>query len=284
MENTSDKTSNLLIKKAAGHEEIFSTDKLKQSLLNAGASIETVLHIVSDIEKWISPGVSSKQIYTRAFSFLRREKKTSTIRYKLKQAILELGPTGYPFEILIGQLFEQKGFATEVGVVVNGRCITHEMDVIATKNNSQYLVECKYHKDQGKNVSIQVPLYVRSRVNDIIDTRKELPEYRDFSFTGWVITNTSFSNDSIHYSKCSNLQLLAWSYPFGNGLKDMIEKLKIYPITILSNLNKNEKQYLLEKGIVSCPQLLKNQDELKYFEFNYKKLMTLIKELEEVCS
>jgi hypothetical protein len=215
---------------------------------------------------------------------LRKEKTTSSLRYSLKKAILELGPTGYPFEILIGQLFQHKGFATEVGIVVDGKCVTHEMDVIATHDTVQHLVEWKYHLDQGKQVSVQVPLYVRSRVNDIIDKRQVMPEYKNLSFTGWVITNTRFSLDSIQFGICSGLNLLAWNYPVGNGLQENIEKYKIYPITVLKNLSVKEKQILLKEGIVTCAQLLENQNSLLHLELSKTKYTTLMKELKEICS
>jgi hypothetical protein len=256
----------ILVKKASGEEEPFATEKLERSLLNAGAKADIIQKIVGDIECWIQPGVTTKKIYTRAFSLLRQDKTTSSLRYRLKQAILELGPTGYPFEILIGKLFQQTGFGAEVGVVVEGKCITHEMDVIATKSSIQHLAECKYHKDQGKQVSIQVPLYVRSRVDDIISKRQKMREYQDFSFTGWVITNTRFSSDSIQYSKCSGLKLLGWNYPPGEGLKEKIEKYKLYPITLLRNLTNKEKQHLLKEDIVICTQLFAHPQALSVLD------------------
>lgn len=283
MENTRSKNNkNILIRKASGDEELFSTDKLKRSLTNAGADSETISEIAIDIENWIYAGVSTKEIYHRAFSILRSKKTTSALRYKLKQAIFELGPTGYPFENLMGEVFKRQGFSTEVGVVVDGLCVTHEMDVIATKGKKQHLVECKYHKDQGKQVSVQVPLYVRSRVNDIIDKRQQLPEYNTFAFTGWVVTNTRFSLDSIEYGKCCGLQLMAWDYPNGNGLKDVLENLKIYPITILHNLTTEEKQKLMENGIVTCSQISDNKPLLKSLGFTSKKHAVLLNEFEEI--
>jgi len=273
----------ILIKKASGDEEPFSSEKLERSLLNAGAKNETVLKIVADIKAWIQPGTSTKKIYSRAFSILGREKTNSSLRYRLKQAILELGPTGYPFEILIGKLFQHMGFSTEVGIVVDGKCVTHEMDVVATHNLVQHLVECKYHVDQGKQVSVQVPLYVRSRVNDIVDKRQGMLEYQNFSFKGWVITNTRFSPDSIKFGVCSGLNLLAWNYPEGSGLKENIEKFKIYPITVLRNLTTKEKQYLLNQGIVTCSQLLQNSDSLISLELTKTKHNILMKELNDIC-
>jgi hypothetical protein len=284
MDNSDTKNKEaILIKKASGEEEPFSVNKLERSLLNAGAKRDTVLQILKDIERWIYPGVTTKKIYARAFSILRLEKTTSSLRYRLKQAILELGPTGYPFEILIGKLFQHMGFTTEVGVVIEGNCVSHEMDVIATHDMSQHLAECKYHKDQGKQVSVQVPLYVRSRVNDIITKRQSMQKYRDFAFTGWVVTNTRFSSDSIQYGKCSRLKLLAWDYPAGNGLKENIEKYKLYPITVLRNLMVKEKQSLLDQGIVTCSQLLENPDPLKSLELSKTKYNLLMKELHDIC-
>lgn len=274
----------ILIKKASGDEEPFSSDKLERSLQNAGAKRETIKKIVRDIESWISPGITTRKIYARAFSILRHEKTNSPLRYRLKKAILELGPTGYPFEILSGELFQRMGFNTEVGVVVEGKCVSHEMDVIATNQSTQQLVECKYHKDQGKHVSVQVPLYVRSRVNDIIDKRNVLPEYTNFSFTGWVITNTRFSSDSIQYGICSGLKLLGWDFPKGNGLKENLEKYKIYPITVLRNLTTGHKQTLLNQGIVTCSQLLEHADVMMALGLSTSKHNNLKKELNDICA
>jgi len=273
----------ILIKKASGHEEAFSSDKLERSLLNAGAKKETILKIVADIEKWIYNGITTRKIYSRAFSLLRHEKTTSSLRYRLKQAILELGPTGYPFEKLIGKLFQQKGFNTEVGIIVEGNCVTHEMDVIATNDKVQHLVECKYHKDQGKQVSVQVPLYVRSRVDDIISKRQGMSEYQGFSFSGWVITNTRFSEDSMQFGVCSGLNLMAWDYPAGNGLKENIEKFNLYPVTILKKLTIKQKQYLLNQGIVTCSQLLESSELVSSLELSKNKFNVLMKELNDIC-
>lgn len=276
------KPNNITIRKASGDEELFYVDKLKKSLHNAGASDATVDYIADEISNWIFPGVSTKQIYQRAFSLLRKEQSVASVRYKLKKAIFELGPSGYPFEDLIGQIFERQGYETQVGIVVDGHCVTHEMDVIATKDGTQHLVECKYHKDQGKQVSVQVPLYVRSRVNDIIKKRETLPEFKGLAYEGWVVTNTRFSTDSIQYGKCSGLNLLAWDYPYGNSLKELIERLKIYPVTILHSLTLKEKQFLLEKDIVTCKQLFKQKEILATMELTNSKYKLILKELTDL--
>ena len=272
----------ILIRKASGEEQPFSKEKLERSLLNAGAESDYIRKIVDDIEKWIYPGVTTKKIYSRAFSLLRRERTASSSRYRLKQAIFELGPTGYPFEVLIGELFRAKGFSCETGIIVNGRCVTHEMDVIATADGIQHLIECKFHKDQGKQVSVQVPLYVRSRVDDIVDHRSTLDEYKGYKFKAWVVTNTYFSADSIHYGLCRGLKLLAWDFPRTEGLKSMLDRYKIYPVTILHRLTVKEKQHLLDMGMVTCRQLFDNLSVLEELGLSRPKNDAIKKELGEI--
>jgi len=275
---------NILVRKASGNEEQFETYKLERSLRNAGADDNLVQDIVKNIAEWITSGLTTKKIYSRAFSLLRKTETGVAVRYKLKQAIMELGPSGYPFEDYIGYLFEKQGYEVKVGQVIEGHCVTHEMDVIATDKKIQHLVECKYSSDQGKQISVQVPLYVRSRVDDIIKKRKESPDYADFSFSGWVVTNTRFSADSLKYGKCSGLYMLAWDYPHGNGLKDLIERLQIYPITILIQLTNKEKQQLINKGVVVCNQIFKKPEILDSMQLTNAKYNALLKEINEICS
>jgi Holliday junction resolvase len=281
---TSKSSRKILVKKASGETEPFVSKKLEQSLRNAGANNKVVKEIVSDIESWIFDGVTTKKIYSRAFSLLCRRKTKAALRYKLKQAILQLGPTGYPFEHFIGQIFERQGYRVTVGQIVQGNCISHEMDVIATKDKTQLLIECKFSRDQGKQVSIQVPLYVQSRVTDIIKKQKQMKKFIDISFSGWVVTNTRFSKESMDYGKCIGLHLVGWDYPRGKGLKDILEKIKMYPTTLLNNLNKKEKKYLADTGFVTCSQLLRNQEVLDKLNLKKHKKKSLMKELEDICA
>ena len=274
----------VLVRKASGEEEPFDPGKLKWSLIRAGADEELAYEIVANVKNWIYPGISTKKIYFRAISVLRRRKTFSAMRYKLKQAMLELGPTGYPFENFIGKIFKNDGYNIEVGKIIDGHCVSHEMDVIATNGTEQILVECKYSSSQGKQVSVQVPLYVRSRIDDIIRKRKELPEYNGMKFQGFIVTNTRFSLDSVEYGKCAGISLLGWDYPEGNGLKEIIEREKIYPVTILSNLTKKEKVILMEQGIVTCSQLKEDIHLIDQLQLSKRKYNALKKELNEIYS
>lgn len=280
---TTKSTMAIQVRKASGDLEPFELNKLESSLHNAGADRAIINKVLQGMESWIYDGVSTKQLYSKAFNLLRKLQRPSATRYKLKKAIYDLGPSGYPFEAFMGQLFERLGYTSETGIIVEGQCLNHEMDVIATNDKEQLIMECKFHKDQGHHVGIQVPLYVHSRVNDIIDYRKKQIQYSGLKFSIWVVTNTRFSTDAIQYSRCKNIHLLAWDFPRGKGIKELVEQTHIFPITILSHLLKKDQILLLEKGIVVCHQLNKQLDILNELDLSNSKKKALIEELDEIC-
>lgn len=279
---TKDNT-NIIITKASGDKEYFDKEKLINSLKNAGASQKQINHVISDVDSWIYSGVTTKKIYSKAFSILNKEKTIASLKYKLKKAIFDLGPSGYPFEYLIARVFEKQGYKVEVGQNIRGLCVSHEVDVIATKGSEQNIIECKFGQSQGKHISVQTPLYVRSRVDDIIKKRLEQEEYKNFHFKGWVVTNTRFSSDSIEYANCAGLNLLAWDYPQERGLKELIEMENIFPITILNHINKSQIVHLMDMGVVTCAQLLENKEAIASLSLKRNTELKLIKELKAIC-
>lgn len=283
MDNNSN-SKQVMVVKASGEKQAFSSDKLAASLERAGADSEIIEQIVSDILSWISDDISTQKIYDRAFSLLRSQKYSTASRYKLKNAIMELGDTGFPFEHLISRVMETQGYETQTGIVVQGRCVTHEVDVIATRNKQQVLVECKYARDAGKPVNVKVPLYIRSRVEDIVLQREKLPEFKDFYFTGAIATNTRFTSDAIAYGECVGLKLLAWDYPKGNSLKEIIDREKIYPITVLHALSDENKTKLMNKGIVICRQLTANSEALKALQLSQNNIKKILDEINTLTS
>jgi len=272
------------IVKSTGLKEVFDKTKLENSLKNSGADIETITKIINEVMPWIYEGLTTNELYKKAYSLLKKNKRGNAARYSLKSAIMELGPSGFPFEQFIGQLLKLQGFEVEVGQIIQGQCIQHEVDVVATSSNKQFLIECKYYNTPGKFASVQVPLYVHSRMNDIIKKRSALPEYKDLYFYGWIVTNTRFTSDAEDYGKCSGMHLLSWDYPKGHSLKDMIEKNNFFPITVLTSLDKLFKNELIKNGIVVCNQIKNNPTILNNFGINDSKIKNIMSEINEIFS
>jgi Holliday junction resolvase-like predicted endonuclease len=276
--------STTLVKKASGEKEPFSLEKLENSLLRTGADREAVNLIADKISNWLHDGVSTKKIYRKAFKLLKKHRNGVAARYQLRKAIMELGPTGYPFEHFVGQVIRQLGYEVKVGQILQGHCVTHEVDVVATNDDIQIFVECKFYNSQSKHASVQVPLYIHSRVEDIIKTRKLMPEYSNFSFQGWVVTNTRFTTDATDYGKCAGLNMISWDYPAGRGLKDIIEKEGLFPVTTFTTLNKLQKQILLDEGIVLCRQICQSPGIIEKIEVSPQKREKILKEVRNLCT
>jgi len=214
---------------------------------------------------------------------LRTKKNAIASRYKLKHAIMELGPSGYPFEKYAAAILDAQGFKTETGVQVIGHCVSHEVDVVATNSHKQYMVECKYHNTQGRVNDVKVPLYIRSRFVDINTEHKNKNGHKAIFQECWIFTNTRFSVDAIAYASCMGIKLVGWDYPNGAGLKDIINHSHLFPVTALMSMNRYEKSSLLEQGIVLCKDILDNPGLLTGAGIDPAKHNRILKDCSDLC-
>jgi len=268
--------------KSSGQKMKFSLDKLRNSLKHSGANHELVEEIVSKVYDELFEGITSNEIYNRAYSLLKKNKSVFASKYKLKKAIYELGPTGFPFERFIAAILQFSGYEVDVDIILNGACVTHEIDVIAEKNGSATLIECKFHNEEGRNCNVKIPLYIHSRYNDVkaywITNKNNKPLNK-----GWVVTNTRFTEDALTYGKCADLYLLSWDFPKDDGLKDRIDRLGLYPITVSSLLSKREKQFLLSRNVVLCRQLIKDKFYLDHLGISTERKSKILDEISQLC-
>ncbi len=271
------------IKKYSGDLVDFDLEKLKNSLKRTKASEDLIQKIVFAVQNKLYDGISTKEIYQMAYKMLnKRISKSSASRYKLKKAILELGPTGFPFEKFIAAILREDSFRTEIGVFVKGYCVTHEVDVVAKNERKHLMVECKYHNQQGRVNDVKIPLYIQSRFLDI-DKQCKIREGDNFKFhQGWIVTNTRFSTEAIKYGECAGLKLMSWDYPENNSLSDRINKHGLFPITSLVTLSKKDKERLLEKEFVLCKDICDNPAILTEAGIDRKKHKKILENAHEL--
>jgi len=272
------------IQKYNGDYEVFSFQKLEDSLLKTGASTHKIERIIAELKPQLYDGIKSKEVYKKAYKLLKKANKIYASKYSLKRAIFDLGPTGYPFEKLIGALLREKGFQTQVGVILPGACVTHEIDVFATKENVSYAIECKFHSSSNTISNVKVPLYINSRFLDIQQEWNKNPENKSFLKQGWLITNTRFSEDAIKYGKCIGLTLMSWDYPKNKGIKDHISHYGLYPITALTLLTKREKKILIDNNIILTKEIIENKQQLENLGFSENKVTKITEQALQLCS
>ena len=275
---------NINIIKASGEKAPFEIEKVIRSLERAGADKLLIKEIVQDIDKEVHDGMTTKKIYQMAFNLLKRKSRISASKYKLKKALMELGPSGYPFEKFVGKVFDHEGFDTKVGVIVQGNCVQHEVDVIAQKDNKHYMIECKYHSDQGRFCNVKIPLYIQSRFLDVKEKWEKQKGHETVFHQGWVFTNTRFTTDAIQYGKCVGLMLLSWDYPYDNSLKQRIDKAGLHPLTALTTLTKAEKRKLLDKDIVLCKEVYENSYLLEEIGIDKLRQKKILDDSLELCN
>ncbi len=246
---------NILVTKNSGEQVSFDENKLRTSLKRAGADQRSIDIVVAELEVYLQSGMSTHKVYKKAYSILSKLSYASAGRYRLKKAIMELGPTGYPFEKFVGAIIKHQGFSAKTGVIVEGKCVQHEVDVVAENNETIIVVECKYHRDGNRKSDVKVPLYIRSRFNDIYDKWKKDGIIGNRNFEAWVVTNTRFTGDAEKFGDCSGLKMVSWDYPNHNSLRNMVDRAGLHPLTSLKSLTKKEKQRILEIGIVLCREI-----------------------------
>lgn len=263
------------VKKASGDLEPFSEEKVISSLLRAGADTVLSQQIVAHVKKELYDGIPTRKIYSHIFELLKKEKSPSLGRYNLKKNIMDLGPTGYPFEKFVAALLQHSGYQVETGVEVRGHCVTHEIDVIARKDDQRIMVECKFHNQPGTRSDVKVALYVKARFDDLTEIFNQ----------AWLVTNTKLTSDAVQYGECAGMRLIGWSYPPSGALQDLIEQSGLHPITCLTSLTKNQKQTLLSSDIVLCRDITTDKkDILSSLALSDEQKTRLFAEIGAVCN
>jgi hypothetical protein len=270
----------IFVQKSSGVVEPFNALKLRGSLARSGASEQTIDAIVARIEDDMVDGVKTSAIYSRAFSLLKQLSRTVASRYSIRRAVMELGPNGFPFEQFIAEILKVKGYETATDQIVLGKCVDHEMDVVAWKEKELIMVEAKFHNQTGFKSDIKTALYIKARFEDLTETEFEYGGKHRKMTEGWLVTNTKFTEHAIRYGECNNLKLIGWNYPKGGNLEDLINETHLHPLTCLTSLSTKDKQTLLKNGFVLCRDIENKTDALKSFGIDSRKIPVIFEEIQ----
>jgi len=265
-----------------GEKELFSFQKVYRSARAVGAGKKLAQKIAQDIKREVYPGIRTSEIYSQVKRLLQREVPRAALRFNLKNSIRKLGPTGFPFEKFIGEVFRKHGFEIRINQHLPGHCLkSYEIDFLAQKGNLIYVGECKYRNFPGEKIHTKDALANYARFADILNGAYfKTKRYRNFKIKTIMVTNAKFTSKSIDYSRCMGVELLGWKYPRNKGLEHLIEKQKLYPITILPSLNSYLKDIFVAKRMMLVQDVLKIDPQrfAKKFSLPVKRFHLLIKE------
>jgi ATP cone domain len=244
------------ITKSDGARQLFQEEKLRNSLHRIGASDQAVEEILGEIEKTMTDGMSTAQIYSHAFSLLRKHSHPVAVKYSIRRALIELGPDGFPFEKFVSRVFRAWGYETMTDQTVLGTCISHEIDVVAWNREKLVMVEAKFHHEIALRSDSKVALYINARREDITGTYFDYGGIKRKIDEFWLVTNTKFTDQAITYGECNGLKMLGWNYPATGNLHDIIEQYRLHPVTCITTLTHQQKKELIGRDILTCSDLI----------------------------
>src|SRR3989344_4718714 len=195
-------TATPMIRKVDGTLERFEPEKLRHSLRRSGASEDVIKNIVAHLEPELRDGMSTNDIYHHARLLLKQTHKTAAVKYSLRRALFNLGPTGFPFEDFLGALFQSQGYQTQTGIMLKGRCVEHEVDLLAYKKDHCFIAEAKFHAQPGMKSDLQVALYCQARFEDLKGMRFSQKQSCGV-IDSYIITNTKFTAVATQYATCA---------------------------------------------------------------------------------
>lgn len=264
-----------------GKEEAFSDEKVINSIKHAGIPHAMQQQVLEHIKQKLFEGITTSEIHNHIREYLHTSTQPSlVVKYDLKQAIMSLGPTGYPFEDYVAKLLQFQGYETQTRTVLRGKCVSHEIDVIALQQvqgkPKKTMIEAKFHNGLGTVTDVHVSMYTQARFQD-------LREQHHFD-NCMLITNTKVTSDAIAYGECMGMEVIGWNYPEKNALRDWIENMSLYPVTALTALTNSQKAQLLQNDVVLCQDICKNHKVLDKLELTDAQKKEIIDEASFACS
>ncbi|MCL5010761.1 MAG: hypothetical protein M1127_00925 [Patescibacteria group bacterium] len=221
-----------------GEQEPFSFKKVSRSAQRAGANRQLAQKIAAEIEKRVYPGAATSVIFNEVRKLLRGENPAASLRFNLKQAMKDLGPTGFPFEKYVAAVLGRLGYQVKINQFISGAWLkNYEIDFIAKKGDVLKIGECKYRREAGGSVDQEIALANFAR---FLDIQNNLPAKRKnpLQLRSFLITNAKFTSRAAKYCRAAGVELLGWNYPKNRGLEYLIEENGLYPITILPSLKR----------------------------------------------
>lgn len=245
--------------KASGEREPFNSQKVFKACLRVGASPALAKSIIDQIEGVLYDGISTREIYHEVRRLLEASGVEVAARYRLREALMRLGPAGFPFETYIGEVLEEYGYETKLRTIVEGFCVKHELDVIAVEKAGSelktHMIECKYHNAPGIITGVKEVMYTYARFLDLKE-RWEHGKCGRFD-QAWLVCNTKSSLDAQAFARCRGVRLLCWRYPEGEGLESLIDRKALYPVTVLPSLKSEYLEEFSRNKIVLVKDLAK---------------------------
>jgi hypothetical protein len=158
----------------------------------------------------------TKEIFELIWKYLGKHHPETPTRVDLRLALTLLRPKP-DFEEYVSRILKDLGYSVQSNQVLKGKCVEHEIDVIAQREGRTILVEVKHHDRPHTYTPLEVPMNVWATLQDLAEGKKL--GYHNIDFTNaLIVSNTRFTDHARTYADCMGIDCIGWKSPPPNGL------------------------------------------------------------------
>jgi hypothetical protein len=263
-----------------GRSEPFNREKVAKTVIRFGATSESAERIVQQVEEKVYNGISTKEILDIISESLKQHEPAVISRKDLKTALGEMKPMP-DFEEYVRLLLSAEGYDVTPNRVIQGFCVTHEIDGIARRNGKAIYLEVKNHSNLQRYTPFEVTLVAKAKWDDIQKGFEHGLNNTSFDRV-LIVCNTRLTKHAKRYSECVGIEHMGWNTPPGKGIDAMITEKTLYPVTILKSLTPEEHDLFSDAGIITLKQLVEYSH--KNIKIRKSKLKELVNESRQILS
>ncbi len=234
----------MLVKKADGTLENFDGGKILKTCSRTGLEKEQCEIVLQHVKQKAYDKIPTNILLKIILKEIRKHSKPGAMKYNLRAALASLSPEGIFFERYVKKILEEYGYSVEHSKIVKGVCAEHEIDLIAMKGSEKIMVECKHHRNHHTFAGLGEAMVTWASFEDTKNKN---------NFTeAWLVCNTKTSAHAEKYAGCKGVKTVCWD----NGLNEMIESKKLYPVTILESMRGNSIEKAFNSDVLTVKDVI----------------------------
>ncbi|MCW4049206.1 MAG: ATP cone domain-containing protein [Candidatus Bathyarchaeota archaeon] len=265
----------ITVKKWDKTKEPYNREKLVRTIRRYGLNQREAVEVAMKIEDKLFDGVSTKEIQKLMMDEITASR--FIIRKRDLRAALGQMKSKPDFEVYVQELLRGLGYKVASNKVIQGFCVTHEIDGVAEKDGKQYYIETKHHSKYHIRTPFIAALAAKAKLDDIRHGYAEGKNMYDFERV-ILICNTRMTTHALRYSKCVGIEHIGWNSPKNHGLEKIITQTRLYPFTVLPSITANERKILSSMGATTILDII----NLKTNQIPANRLIILKKEAKAI--
>ena len=243
----------VLVRKADGRLEPFDRSKVFRTAIYLGLERADAEKLADEVSERVRDGMPTSEILVMIHELAREIRPELKHMRDLREAISRMRPKP-DFEEYVRLVLRAAGYSVEPGRVLEGRCVSHEIDGVAFKDDEVFAVEVKHHVNYHTYTGLDVVLQLWAALTDLVEGYRLGLHGYDFS-SAILACNTKISAHAERYARCKGIKYMGWKYPRAFALSDIVSSHKLYPLTIIRVLSSDQIARLGDSGIVAVNQL-----------------------------